>query len=200
MRRGRGFIAALALAIVVGITGGAQAATIDFDGFAGGAPITNQYQSFGVIFSSNSGDACHTFDDPAEATSDPNILVGINNFSDIFATFVDPASGAPSPIAGGCVNLKVISAGASVVHLRSRNVANVVLEDFVVTHPEGPTNGFQNVDPITFTVGPISTIEMVFTLISPSDGIGIDDFAIEGEGCTTPTRAGTWGSMKSLYH
>lgn len=190
---------AAAAALCAALAGSrAEAVVIDFDAYIHGTPISNQYQGSGVLFSTNGGGPCSVFGDPPEATSQPNILIGADVYSDIFLLFVDPATGAPSPVAGDCVTLNVISAGHAVVHVRSRNAANAILEDFTVTNPGGPVNGLGNVDHIEFTTGPIATVEMVFTLINLGDGIGIDDVTI-GSGCVTATRPSSWGAVKATY-
>jgi hypothetical protein len=177
----------------------AAAAVIDFDGFSAGTPITTEYQAQGVVFSTNGGGPCTIYFDPPEATSSPNILCGADNYADIFVDFVNSATGAPQPIDSECVSVNVISVGHAVVEVRSRGTSNQVLQTFTLHHPDGPVNGLQNVDPIHFTIGPIASFEVVFVVSNPSDGIGIDDLAIAGEGCITPTRGSTWGALKNVY-
>jgi hypothetical protein len=175
----------------------AHATTINFDSFASGTPITTQYQAQGVVFAGSSGPA-HIYLDPAEATSSPNILVGDDNFGNLFITFVDTGTGLPTPVSAACgAWLTVISAGHAVVHVRSRDGGGNVVQDFEVTHPEGPENGFQNHDPLAFTIFPIQSIEMIFTLSNPNDGMGIDDLSFES--CVLPATPSTWGGLKGTY-
>lgn len=82
----------VASGLILGITS-ANAAVVDFGIYVDGTPITNQYQSLGVLFSSNGGVPSRILLDSFEATTPPNILTGANVFSNIFVSFVDPASG-----------------------------------------------------------------------------------------------------------
>jgi len=178
-----------------------HATTLDFDAFADGTAITNQFQSLGVVFSSDAGQPAHVFSDPAEATSSPNILVGADNFANLFITFVDPVTGLPNPASGACaVTMNVISVGVATITVTSRSLAGTPLQSFVLTHPGGPPNGLGNVDPLQFTVAGIASIDLVFTTPGPPgvDGVGIDDLSF-GLGCPTPTARATWGRIKSHY-
>ncbi|MCC7101007.1 MAG: hypothetical protein IT500_15600 [Rubrivivax sp.] len=179
----------------------AQAATpITFDTYPNGTAISNQYQSQGVLFSSFTSPAT-IFADAAEATSSPNILVGVagSTFRDIDITMVDPATGLPSASHRAClVSLNVISVGWTTVTLTSYDGAGAPLQSFVLNRPTGPVNGFGNVDHLDFTTGGIAKVSMNFSNINFGDGIGIDDVLVDFE-CTTPAARSTWGHIKQLY-
>jgi hypothetical protein len=182
----------------------AQAVVIRFDGFGNGAAVTSQHLVDGVLFSSNGGQAAHAMADPAEATSAPNILVGADNFSDIFVRFVDPATGVPSPNAlAMCASLKLISVGLAEITVTSRSLSGSPLESFVYTHPSGPANGYQCVDPVAFNLAGVAGIDIVFTRQGPPgvDGVGIDDLEYSFlESCNpVPAESTTWGSLKALH-
>jgi hypothetical protein len=179
----------------------AQAATpITFDAFPNGTSISNQYLAQGVLFSSFIS-PCTIFLDAAEATSSPNILVGVAGsvLRDIDITMVDPATATPSANFRACrVALNVISVGWSAVTVTSRDAAGVALQSFPLTHLAGPQNGFGHVDHLEFTTGAIAKVSMNFTTVNFGDGIGIDDVLVDFA-CNTPARESTWGKIKQMY-
>lgn len=195
---------ALASSLVFGLAlaaPDARAATpITFDTYANGTAISTQYQAQGVKFSSFTS-PCTIFLDAAEATSSPNILVGVAGsvFRDIDITMVDPATGLPSPDWRAChVALNVISVGWSSVTLTSFDGAGVALQSFPLTYPAGPQNGFGKVDHLEFTTPGIAKVSMHFTNVNFSDGIGIDDVLVDFS-CNTAASGTTWGKIKQLY-
>lgn len=196
------------VAVVAGLGGLAaamispvRATTLDFEDQAGGNSITNQYQSAGVLFSAPGNLPATIYLDPPEATSGVNILVGTDNFSDLFLNFVDPATGLPSPDFLACpASLNVVSVGIAVITVQSRDSGGSILQSFVLTHPDGPPNGYQNVDPLLFDVGQVASIEMLFTVPAPEiDGVGIDDLAFSFECAPSPVLPTTWGRVKQIY-
>ena len=179
----------------------ARAATpITFDTYANGTAISTQYQSQGVKFSSF-GSPATIYLDAAEATSSPNILVGVAGsvLRDIDITMVDPATGLPSPDWRAChVALNVISVGWSAITVSSYDGAGVLLQSFPLSYPAGPQNGFGKVDPLDFTTPGIAKVSLHFTTVNFGDGIGIDDVLVDFA-CNTPTQSSTWGRLKQLY-
>lgn len=179
----------------------ARAATpITFDTYANGTAISTQYQAQGVKFSSF-GSPCTIFLDAAEATSSPNILVGVSGsvFRDIDINLVDPATGLPSADWRAChVALNVISVGWSAVTVSSFDGAGAVLQAFPLSYPAGPQNGLGKVDHLEFTTPGIAKVSMHFTNVNFGDGIGIDDVLVDFA-CNTAANGSTWGKIKQLY-
>ncbi len=159
-------------------TGPAIATIIDFDTLPDGTalghnvPITDQFQTLGVLFSGENGPA-HTFKDLGEATTKPNILVGDDNFGDLSVSFVNTSSGLAST--ANNVSVNAISVGWAEWTVTSKDLAGDILEQFVLQNPTGPVNGLANVDPISFTIDGIASIDFIFTVDHAGDGIGIDD-------------------------
>ncbi|MCA8973068.1 MAG: hypothetical protein KDC98_00020 [Planctomycetes bacterium] len=148
---------------------------LNFDNLAANTAITNQYQSQGVLFHSNLGSPAHIWSDPAEATSPPNIMVGTDNFADLFVRFVDPTSAAPTTARQ--VSVVAISVGHAQWTVTARDSNGQPLQTFVLQNLGGPANGFGNQDTVTFTSSAIASIDFVFTISNPADGIGIDDLS-----------------------
>lgn len=192
--------AVVACALALGASLGFAATPITFDTYPNGTAISTQYLSQGVKFSSF-GSPCTIFLDAAEATSSPNILVGVSGsvFRDIDVTMVDPATGVPSAAWRAChVSLNVISVGWSAVTVTSFDDAGAVLQSFPLTYPAGPQNGLGKVDHLEFTTPGIAKVSMHFTSVNFGDGIGIDDVLVDFA-CNTPVQPSTWGRLKQLY-
>ncbi|MBI5167937.1 MAG: hypothetical protein HZA61_00470 [Candidatus Eisenbacteria bacterium] len=187
-------------ALVIGASIGRAATPITFDTYPNGTAISAQYLAQGVKFSSF-GSPCTIFLDAAEATSSPNILVGVGGsvYRDIDVTMVDPATGLPSAAWRAChVALNVISVGWSAVTVTSFDGAGAVLQSFPLSYPAGPQNGFGKVDHLEFTTPGIAKVSMHFTNVNFGDGIGIDDVLVDFA-CNTPAQGSTWGRLKQLY-
>lgn len=159
----------------------AEAVIIDFDtlpngtALSNGTAITTQYQSLGAVFTSNGGTSAHILTDPPEAVSQSNILVGNDIFSNIFLRFVDPTTGAPSTADN--VSVYAISVGYAQWTVTAEDALGNTLQTFVLQHLSGPVNGLGNQDLLMFNSTGIATIDFVFTISNPGDGIGIDNLS-----------------------
>lgn len=168
---------------LLGVLAPLSAVLIDFESLPGGEnasnglKINNQYQPVGAIFSSNNGQDATIFSASSESTSGSFIMVGADNFSNIFLNFVDPLTGDQATAQNFSVN--VVSVGHAVYTVTARNLQGNVLESVDLTNPEGPQNGFANIDPVSFSSTNIASVDFVFTTSNPGDGIGIDDLAFE---------------------
>ena len=86
----RSFAAVIIVAILAGGAGGASGYVIDFEGFPSGTPITDQYLSYGVLFSG------YPAGDPPPVTWDygpgsfGSVLISYDWFSAMKVEFVDP--------------------------------------------------------------------------------------------------------------
>ncbi len=173
----------LASVTLLGFLTPLSAVLIDFENLPGGAnafnglKISNQYQPVGAIFSSNNGQDATIFSAPGESTSGGFIMVGADNFKDIFLNFVDPLTGNQTTVQNFTVN--VVSVGHAVYTVTARNLQGNVLESVDLTNPDGAQNGFANIDSVSFSSTNIASVDFVFTTPNPGDGIGIDDLAFE---------------------
>jgi hypothetical protein len=79
---------------------GAGIITVDFDTYPSGSSVpagpsaSNQWSSFGVVFSRSGGGPAHVNSEPTCARSSPN-HVGLGSSDTITATFIDPNTGLP---------------------------------------------------------------------------------------------------------
>ena len=86
----RSFAALIIVAILAGGAGGASGYVIDFEGFPSGTPITDQYLSYGVLFSG------YPAGNPPPVTWDygpgsyGSVLISYDWFSAMRVEFVDP--------------------------------------------------------------------------------------------------------------
>jgi hypothetical protein len=165
----------LTCALLAASAAPAGAVVINFDTLPSGTEVTTQYQPQGAVFSSNSNGAARIFADVAEATSQPNILIGRNVLSNIFLRFVDPITGSPATASN--VSVYAISVGASEWTVTAKNAGGQPIQTFVLQHPDGPVNGLGNQDLLTFAASNIASIDFVFTNMNSNDGIGIDDLS-----------------------
>jgi len=177
----------IAVAMFAVLAAPAGAVEINFDTLPGGIAVTTQYQSLGAVFSSNNDTAALIFSDPAEAKSQPNILVGNNNFSNIYLRFIDPVTGNFSTASS--VSVYAISVGFSRWSVTAKNGDGQTLETFVLQHLAGPVNGLGNQDLLTFASSSIASIDFVFTSTSPGDGIGIDNLSFISQPVPEPSAA-----------
>src|SRR5437660_299956 len=171
----------LGVALLTLVMSPAEAVVIDFDtlpngtALSSGTAITTQYQPLGAIFASNGGTSAHVLSDPPEAVSQPNVLVGNDVFSDLFLRFVDPTTGSPSTATN--VSVYAISVGHAQWTVTAKDALGQTLQTFVLQRLSGPVNGLGNQDLLTFTSTDIATIDFVFTISNPEDGIGIDNLS-----------------------
>ena len=171
-------IGVIALSIL--ITTIAAATTIDFDSIdaSGGlVPVSNQFQSSGVLFSSTSGADANAAT-TSEASSPANILIGVDAFSDIFVSFVDQTSGLSDlDHVADNVSVDIISLGHSEWTIITKDLADQTLETIVLSNPGGTLHGTNNINSITFSSFNIASIDFVFTSSAPGDGVGIDNLS-----------------------
>jgi hypothetical protein len=179
--------ALLTWALLAATAAPAAAVVINFDTLPTGTAVTTQYQSQGAVFSSNSNSPARIFADVAEATSQPNILVGNNVFSNIFLRFVDPVTGSPATASN--VSVYAISVGATQWTVTAKSAGGQPIETFVLQNLAGPVNGLGNQDLLTFASSNIASIDFVFTLTNPNDGIGIDDLSFTLQPVPEPSAA-----------
>jgi len=185
----------LGVALLTSVMSPAEAVVIDFDTLpngtvlSSGTAITTQYQPLGAVFASNGGTSAHILSDPPEAVSQPNILVGNDNFSDIFLHFVDPATGVPST--ANNFSVYAISVGHSEWTVTAKDALGQTLQTFILQHLNGPANGLGNQDLLRFTATDIATIDFVFTIVDGSDGIGIDNLSFTVQQASAVPEPGT---------
>jgi len=185
----------LGAALLTSVLSPAEAVVIDFDtlpngtALLSGTAITTQYQPLGAVFASNGGASAHVLNDPPEAVSQPNVLVGNDVFSDLFLRFVDPTTGSPST--ANNVSVYAISVGHAQWTVTAKDALGQTLQNFVLQNLSGPVNGLGNQDLLTFTATGIATIDFVFTIVDGSDGIGIDNLSFTVQQASAVPEPGT---------
>lgn len=163
----------------------ALAVPINFDFFPDGSavenspptPISNQYQTYGVLFSAiNSQGALTTpvaySTQSLDYASAPNILVNsaLDPWYPIIMDFIVPFNGS--------INLALISVGDSLVTARALGSdLSTVIDSIAVTNP-GTWRGIGEIDWITLSGDNISRINFETTIACEDDGWGIDDVGL----------------------
>jgi hypothetical protein len=141
-----------------------------------GTFITNQYASFGAIFSSTNGGPIATVGS-GEASSIPNLLCeNPDSFQPIIVNIVNPATG--NPWTADSIDVTLISVGdATYTAIAYASDLSTVLDSVSVTNP-GTGVGWCNKNLIKL-IGPgIAKITFKITKSFPGDGCGIDDLYI----------------------
>ncbi len=149
--------------------------TVNFDELSTGLFDPHQYLNQGITITSN-GTTPNVWS-TTEASSVPNFLVGQSSFSPIDVAFTYPTT---------VESVTVISAGHSTVTVTTFDEAGAILETYAVSNPDGPANGQDNRDIVTFVASQSTTLLTFVSDISSSvDGFGIDDLVISRETTVT---------------
>lgn len=120
--------------------------------------------------------------DPGEATSSPNILVGDPTpFSGLFKgpIFMDIVDAVGDPATTNAVCFFLISVGHNEVTVLAKDGVPNVVDSEVVQNLGGPENGLANQDFIFLSGAGIERVDMVTTITTFVDGWGIDDVVVD---------------------
>jgi hypothetical protein len=141
-----------------------------------GTIITNQYASFGAIFSSTNGGPIATVGS-REASSMPNFLCGNpDSFQPIIVKIVNPTTG--TPWTADSIDATLISVGDATYTAKAyASDLITVLDSVSITNP-GTGVGWYNKNPIKLLGPGIAKITFEITKSYPGDGCGIDDLYI----------------------